>query len=43
MQHCEGDLKAAEYMMDCGVYMFYYRMKHKAIYAAEIEKQMKEK
>jgi hypothetical protein len=33
MKYCEGNIQAAEYLMDTSVFMFYYRIKQKAHYA----------
>jgi hypothetical protein len=43
MKHCEGNLQAAEHMMDTSVFMFYYRIKQKAQYVQWYNEQIKSK
>jgi hypothetical protein len=43
MKHNEGNLQAAEHMMDTGVFMFYYRIRQKTQYAQWYNEQMKSK
>jgi len=42
MKYCDGDLQAAEHMMDTSVFMFYYRIKQKAHYAKWHNEQMQD-
>jgi len=42
MKYCEGDLQAAEHMMDTSVFMFYYRIKQKAHYTKWHNEQMQD-
>lgn len=41
MKHCEGNLQAAEHIMDSSVFMFYYRVRQKAKYAEWYNERMK--
>jgi hypothetical protein len=41
MKYSEGNLHAAEHFMDCGVFMFYYRMKQKVAYIQWRNEQQK--
>ena len=41
MKYCEGNVRAAEHFMDTSVFMFYYRIKQKATWAAWHNKQVK--
>jgi hypothetical protein len=41
MKYCEGDIQAAEHMMDTSVFMFYYRIKQKAQYGQWYSEQVK--
>jgi hypothetical protein len=40
MKYNEGDMRAAEHMMDASVFMFYYRIRQKAQYAKWHNEQM---
>jgi len=42
MKYNEGDIRAAEHMMDTSVFMFYYRIRQKAQYAKWHNEQMQQ-
>lgn len=42
MKMCEGNIEAADYMLDTTVYNWFYRMQQKAKYGKWMEKQMKD-
>ncbi len=41
MRYCEGDVKEADYFVDCSFFMFYQRVRHKRDYISWYNDQQK--